>query len=150
MSASFEDGEGYVYYIKLRTNQGIFYKIGFTTMESVDERFSYGGSENYKLIEKVLLYKYSLYAHQIEGLLHLLFYDYRAYKRHSLANLFRDLSDHPLFKDGQSELYRHDVLGLDSDTRGFFGFTGSNKTDLVRKKSNDCSSVSIKFSSSKY
>ncbi len=65
-----ETSEGYLYYIRLNTEKGLLYKIGFTKMENVEKRFSYGGSDKYKQIEKVFMYKYSMYAYDIELLLH--------------------------------------------------------------------------------
>jgi hypothetical protein len=129
-----KDSEGYCYYIKLKTNKGTFYKIGFTTKESIEERFSYGGSDNYKLISKVLMYKYSLYAYDIEQLLHNCLQKHKVYNKDSFLNIFKDLSLHPFFNDGQTELYKYDVLGLDSDDTTLFGFIRRNKTDLVNKR----------------
>lgn len=57
---------GHLYYIRLKTNFGIFYKIGFTTKESVHERFKLNGSSDYKFIDKVFLFKYLPDAYKIE------------------------------------------------------------------------------------
>lgn len=126
--------EGYLYYIRLKTEKGRFYKIGFTKMESVEDRFSYGGSENYKLIDKVLMYKYSMYAYDIEFLLHSHLRKFNTYNRYKFVNLFRDLNEHPLFGDGQTELYKIDVLGLDSDYKKPFISFDSAKGDFVRRR----------------
>lgn len=129
--------EGYVYYVRLRTNKGVFYKIGFTTMESLEKRFSYKGSENYKLIDKIFLYKYFIYAYDIEQLLHDHLRNENAYSKYKLANLFRDLSAHPLFRDGQTELYKEDVLGLDPDYQrpfSLFNLFSAPRHNLVRNR----------------
>jgi len=123
---------GYVYYIRLKTKKGTFYKLGYTKMDNVMDRYSYGGSDTYKLINKVLMHKYCLYAYDMEQKFHYLLQNNKAYPKYSRLNLFRNLSDHPLFKDGQSELYKTDVLGLDPDRP--FKLFGSLKTDLVKKK----------------
>ena len=131
-----EDMEGYLYYVRLKTSKGIFYKIGFTRQKSVEDRFSYGGSENYRLIDKVLLFKYSMYAYVYELLLHNHLSHVKALTSGGLTSLFRDLSEYPLFKDGQTELYKHDVLGLDPDYRKPFTLFpgGKPKNDLIRRR----------------
>jgi hypothetical protein len=105
--------EGYVYYARFNTNKGKFYKIGFTKMKTIEKRFSYNGSENYKLIDEVFMYKYSLYAYEIEHMFHSVLSWEQTYGYHSIRKYFLDLSKHPLFGDGQTELYKEDVLGLD-------------------------------------
>lgn len=127
-----EFDDGYVYYIRFKTPKGIFYKIGFTRMSSAELRFSYGGSENYKMIDKVLMYKYSLKALEYEQKLHHDLRHDRAYKRYGLSSIFIDPKKHPLFQDGQTELYREDVLGLDPDYKKPF-----NLMILVRPRRED-------------
>jgi hypothetical protein len=138
MSIRPETSEGYLYYIRLNTEKGDFYKIGFTKMESVEERFSYGGSENYKLIDKIFMYKYSMYAYDIELLLHNHLSNEKAYHYCSFTAIWGDLSKHPFFRDGQTELYRCDVLGLDPDYKKPFSvlaiFKKTPKCDLVRTR----------------
>jgi hypothetical protein len=132
-----EEYEGYVYYIRLKTNNGRFYKVGFTRMSSVEQRFSYGESEAHKMIDKVFLFKYSLHAYDIEQHLHGHLRHVQAYKKYSFSSLFRNLSEHPLYKDGQSELYQEDVLGLDPDyTRPFqiSSFFSKPKDDLIKRR----------------
>jgi hypothetical protein len=132
-----EFNDGYVYYIRFKTPKGIFYKIGFTTMDSVELRFSYGGSENYKMIDKVFMYKYSLDAYEYEQLLHSNLRADRAYKGYGLATLFSHPSEHPLFRNGQSELYREDVLGLDPEYKRPFSFGNifkAQRSDIVAKR----------------
>lgn len=141
MGISPETPDGHVYYARLATPKGRFYKIGFTKMASVEERFSYDGSDAYKLIDKVFLFKYSPYAYQIETeYLHGHLSTQKAYKGHGLKSLFRDSSKLPLFGDGQTELYQHDVLGLDPDyrpPRKWLGRFSKNRHDLLNKNSLD-------------
>lgn len=133
--------DGHVYYVRLSTPKGRLYKIGFTKMASVEERFSYDGSDAYKLIDKVLLFKYSPYAYTIEtDYLHGHLRSQKAYKDYGIKNLFRDSSKLPLFRDGQTELYQHDVLGLDPDyrpPRKWLGRFSKDRHDLVTKNSLD-------------
>lgn len=132
MSIAPDHPEGYVYYIRLKTKKGILYKVGFTKMESVDARFSYGGSETHKMIDKVLMYKYCMHGYNMEQKIHYLLQNHKAFHKYSLKNIFRDLSKYPLFKDGQSELYKTDVLGLDPNPP--FRLFGSSKSNLVEKR----------------
>ncbi|MER2512392.1 MAG: GIY-YIG nuclease family protein [Nitrosomonas ureae] len=132
-----EEHEGYVYYIRLKTNKGRFYKIGFTRMSSVEQRFSYEGSEAYKMIDKVLLFKYSFHAYDIEQHLHGHLRHVQAYKKYGFSSLFQNLSEHPLYKDGQSELYEEDILGLDPEyTRPFqiSSLFSKPKNDLIKRR----------------
>ena len=47
---------GHLYYIRLKTNFGPLYKLGFTSMSSVYERFAYKGNGDEKLIDEVYLF----------------------------------------------------------------------------------------------
>lgn len=132
-----EEYEGYLYYIRLNTSKGRFYKIGFTRMSSVEQRFSYEGSEAYKMIDKVLLFKYSLHAYDIEQHLHGHLRHVQAYKKYGFSSLFKNLSEHPLYKDGQSELYHEDVLGLDCEYMRPFQLSSifsKPKNDLIKRR----------------
>lgn len=111
---------GRVYYVKLKTDCGTFYKIGFTTKESVEERFSYAGLGDEKMIEKVFLFTYAENAYAVEQKLHKYFKKSLAFGKYSKdPNL-------PLFKRGQSELYRSDILGLDDELY-------ENETEILRE-----------------
>jgi hypothetical protein len=101
--------DGSLYYVRLETHCGIFYKIGFTTLESVHERFSYGGSSDWKYIDKILLFVSHPNALAIEKKLHAYLYEKRAFGKYSASKNF------PLAKNGQTELYIEDVLELDSE-----------------------------------
>ncbi|CAM3837467.1 GIY-YIG nuclease family protein [Vreelandella rituensis] len=134
MSLAPDTPEGHVYYIRLTTHKGIFYKIGFTKSNDVIKRFSYRGSQNYKLIDKVLLFKYSPFAYEIEQMCHSHLRPHKSYKGDGLRYLFADMSKHPFFRDGQSELYTQDVLGLDPEykpIKSFLGFGKAKPHDLV-------------------
>lgn len=137
MSYAPSNPEGYLYYVRLNTKHGTFYKIGFTKMSSVEARYSYGGSEAYKLIDEVFFYKYSLRAYELEQTLHQNMRHRAAYPRHTFLNLFRDVSQHPLFGDGQTELYRDDVLGMDPNPKREFRLSrlfSKPQNDMVRKR----------------
>ena len=45
---------GYLYYIELEIEKKSYYKVGYTKDDSVYKRFSYGGSNDYKYIKKVI------------------------------------------------------------------------------------------------
>ena len=98
---------GHVYYARLKTPQGLFYKIGFTRMPSVAARFGYSGQGDEKLIERVLLFAYHRNARKIEQTLLEHFDPQRAFGRYS------NNPNKPLAGRGQSELFFEDVLGLD-------------------------------------
>lgn len=100
---------GNLYYVRIRSMYGPLYKIGFTAMSSVHERMSYGGSQDHRLIEKVLLFRQMSDAGRAEGDLHVHFSSRNAFGRFSRS------ADFPLTGNGQSELYFRDVLGLDDD-----------------------------------
>lgn len=99
--------DGHVYYVRLKTPIGVFYKLGFTKQKSVRDRFSYGGSDNAKLIDKELCMVYLADGYDVEQALHSHFAKRRAF--HSTKHGF------PLAGSGQSELYFVDVLGMDPD-----------------------------------
>lgn len=98
---------GNLYYIKLKTEFGPFYKLGFTKAPSVLERFSYGESTNHELIEKVLLFVPLDDGFDVEARLHNHFSSKKSF------GMFSSIPDMPLYRDGQSELYYEDILGLD-------------------------------------
>lgn len=100
---------GHFYYIKLKTRLGVFYKVGFTTMNSVEARFSYDGSMDYNLVDKVLLFEYSENSYLREQRVHQKFYLKKAFPKYSKISHF------PLSKNGQSELYYEDILEKDNN-----------------------------------
>ena len=98
---------GNVYYARLNTPQGLFYKIGFTTKASLADRMAYGGYGDEKLIDKVFFFTWLDDAWDFEQTLLDHFSKHRAFGKYS-NNLSRPLSGR-----GQSELFLSDVLGLD-------------------------------------
>lgn len=114
---------GHIYYIRLKTHVGPCYKLGFTTMASPEARLSYGGTQDYKLIDKVLLFKYMDDAYQVEQKAH------AAFAFHDRVNNTTFGSPgSPLFRNGQSELYFEDILGLDVE------YPGSSAEAKVKKR----------------
>lgn len=103
------NNKGNLYYVRLKTEYGIFYKLGFTTLQSVQERLGYGGSRDYHYIDKVLLFVNLHDAFVVEQKLHTYLSKKKAFGEYSAKNEF------PLSKNGQTELYIEDVLHLDSD-----------------------------------
>lgn len=96
---------GHLYYLRMNTNQGVMYKIGFTTLASPQERLAYQGKGHEKLIDAVLCFVHLEDAWDVEQELHQLFAKKALfYGGHEMM---------PLFGNGQSELYREDVLNMD-------------------------------------
>lgn len=100
--------DGHLYYVKLKTQYGPLYKLGFTKSSSVQERFSYGGSTNHELIDTELLFIHLQDAYDIEARLHAYF------RRDKAFGMFSSKANMPLYKSGQGELYYKDVLKLDA------------------------------------
>ena len=103
-----EESKGNLYYVRLKTNCGILYKLGFTNLQSVEERLGYGGSRDVQLIDKVFLFLKLDNAYQLEQELHELLHHKHAFERYSQIGVF------PLCQNGQSELFTEDVLKMDS------------------------------------
>lgn len=96
---------GHVYYVRLTTPVGLMYKLGFTSLGSVQERFAYQAKGHEKLIDRVLLFAFFEDALAMERDLHAHF---------SSKALFPIEDRHmPFFANGQSEIYCEDILGLD-------------------------------------
>ena len=100
---------GNLYCVRLKTDVGILYKIGFTTLSSVEERFAFKGDGREKLIHRTLLSVRLENAYHVEQELHSLLSDERLFGSYS-RNPYM-----PLFGNGQSELYASDVLKLDDE-----------------------------------
>ncbi len=101
--------EGNLYYVRLNTDCGVFYKLGFTTLESVEARLSYGGSDDWRYIDKVFLFLNLPDAYKVEQQLHSCLNGKKAFGQYSSEKEF------PLSNNGQTELYIEDVLGLDPE-----------------------------------
>ena len=102
-----KDRAGNLYYVRIRTDLGCLYKIGFTKLASAEDRLAFSGAGDEKLVESVLLFIRLDDAYSIEQQLHGGFSNERAFGR------FASYSYGPLFQNGQSELYVEDVLKLD-------------------------------------
>ncbi len=118
---------GNLYYVRLRTPVGLLYKLGFTTMNSVESRLAFKGDGADLLIDKVLLFAYFDDAWDMEQSLHLTFSNRRGFCGWE--------NGMPLYKNGQSELYCDDVLRLD------FEFTSrqlreTNDEIMIRRRLN--------------
>jgi hypothetical protein len=99
--------DGHVYYVRLKTPLGLFYKLGFTTLGSVAERLAYQGAGDERLIDEVLLFVYMPDGYDVETALH------RHFKARALTDGMYTDPNLPLQRNGQSELYFDDILGLD-------------------------------------
>lgn len=99
---------GNVYYARLNTPQGLFYKIGFTTKASLVDRMAYGGHGDEKLIDKEFFFTQLDDAWDIEQTLldHL--------SKHRAFGKYSNNPSQPLSGRGQSELFASDILGLDT------------------------------------
>lgn len=96
---------GHLYYVRLKTEIGILYKLGFTTLQSVSERLNYQNIDGNYEIDEVLFFHHYENAWDIEQKLH------HHFKKNSLFTGFDESM--PLFKNGQSELYAKDILEID-------------------------------------
>lgn len=99
--------EGHLYYVRLRTPVGLLYKIGFTTMDSVQARLAFKGDGSEQMIDKVLCFLPFKDAWGLEQELHSLLKGQAT---------FRGWDERmPLYLNGQSELYCIDVLEMDNE-----------------------------------
>lgn len=103
------DPSGHVYYARLATPRGIFYKIGYTKKSSLAERFSYLGCLDYQLVDREFFFTHRRDAWDVEQTLLEHFDKRRAFGKFSNDPAF------PLNGRGQGELFRYDVLGLDDE-----------------------------------
>lgn len=101
--------EGHVYYARLKTSIGIFYKIGFTSKSTLTERMAFGGFGDEKLIDYELFFTFRDDAWDVEQTLLEHFDKERAFGKYS------NDPEKPLCNRGQSELFNRDILGLDEE-----------------------------------
>lgn len=102
-----ERPDGNLYYARLNTDFGLMYKIGVTSLPTLKGRLEFEGPLEGVTIERVFLFSYRANASEIEHKLHsACFSNLRLFAEHSSPN-------YPLWRNGQSELYAYDVLGLD-------------------------------------
>lgn len=99
---------GSIYYIRLKTTFGPFYKLGFTSLSSVHERLAYQGLGHEQLIDKVFLFLKIENAYEKEQILH------RYFARNKKQAFPVEDPEMPFFGNGQSELYFEDVLRMDT------------------------------------
>lgn len=104
-----KDPSGHVYYARLKTPQGTFYKLGYTSKLTLVERMAFGKLGDEKLINRELLFAFREDAWDVEQALLEHFDRHRAFGKFSNDPLM------PLAGRGQSELFAHDILGLDDD-----------------------------------
>jgi hypothetical protein len=100
---------GYVYYARLKTPQGIFYKLGYTSKPTLKDRFAYGGNGDEKLIDRQFIFTFRQNAWDIEQML------LEHFDKHRIFGKFSNDFAMPLAGRGQSELFKRDILGLDDD-----------------------------------
>lgn len=103
------DPSGHVYYARLATPQGTFYKIGYTTKTSLAERLNFQGCGDHRFIDREFFFTYRRDAWDVEQQLLEHFEKRLAFGRFSKDPAF------PLCGRGQGELFRYDVLGLDEE-----------------------------------
>jgi hypothetical protein len=100
---------GHVYYARLKTPQGAFYKLGYTSKLTLIERMAFGKQGDEKLIDRELFFTFREDAWDVEQTLLDHFNKHRAFGK------FSNDPSMPLSGRGQSELFAHDILGLDID-----------------------------------
>lgn len=98
---------GNLYYVRLTTPLGLFYKLGFTTLGSVLERLAYQGNGHEEHIHHIFCFANFDDALTVEKVLH-------AHFRHRAAFPIPE-QEMPFFGNGQSELYIENVLKMDDD-----------------------------------
>lgn len=100
---------GHVYYARLRTQQGTFYKVGYTSKPTLVHRMAFGQHGDEKLIDREFFFTFREDAWDVEQTLLDHFDKHRAFGK------FSNDPRLPLAGRGQSELFAHDILGLDED-----------------------------------
>lgn len=100
---------GHVYYTRLKTPQGTYYKIGYTSKSSMVDRFTFGDHGDERLIDREFFFTFHPKAWDVEQQLLDHFDKQRAFGK------FSNQPHLPLPGRGQSELFATDILGLDED-----------------------------------
>lgn len=101
--------DGYLYYIRIKTEIGYFYKVGFTQFDDVNQRFEFKKNGDEKLIDYIFFTEYFPDAYKKEQFIHSYFQDKKAFPKYSNDQRF------PLAGNGQNELYTEDIFELDGD-----------------------------------
>jgi len=122
---------GNVYYVKLFTPQGVFYKIGYTTKSNVIERFAFANCGDEKLVNRQFLFAFREDAWDVEQQLLDHFDKHRAFGKYSNDPMG------PLAGCGQSELFRHDILGLDNDLYAISDELAKRAAEVESKKAGE-------------
>ncbi|RZJ62996.1 MAG: hypothetical protein EON49_00145 [Acidovorax sp.] len=118
---------GNLYYVRLSTSLGTFYKLGFTTLGSAQERFAYQGKGHDGLVDDVLLFVYRDDAYEVEQIIHAHF--------RGKASFAIPEEGMPFFENGQSEIYAEDILKLDwKSAEGDSNETRTNITKVRGKR----------------
>lgn len=100
--------DGYLYYVRVSSLLGPFYKIGYTKSKCIEQRFAFD-SHHQSELEAVFLFAYHQSAYHKEQQLHTYFAQTNAFGAFSSSPFL------PMFRNGQSELYPRDILGLDPE-----------------------------------
>lgn len=114
----YQKSSGYLYYIRLRTEVGILYKLGFTQCKSISRRFSDDNGEqdkDYHYIDKVYFFKYLKNAGEVESFIHMYQSEKKAFEFLLALNGKRRIDYLPFSGNGQTELYYRDILKLDKN-----------------------------------
>lgn len=123
---------GHVYNARLKTPQGTFYKLGYTSKLSLNERMAFGNQGVEKLIDREMFFTFREDAWDVEQTLLEHFNKHRAFGKYS-----NDPSM-PLSGRGQSELFVHDVLGLDIDLKTLSDQESKALQDELAKANDGC------------
>lgn len=99
--------DGYLYYIRIASQFGPLYKLGFTKSASVERRYLLQVNADSE-VQAVFLFAHHANAYYREQQLH------RHFAPTNAFGLFAASAFLPLFRNGQSELYPRDILGLDA------------------------------------
>lgn len=103
------DTSGYVYYARIKVPQGTFYQLGYTSEKSLVDCMRIARLGDEKLIDREFLFTFCNNARDIEQTL------LKHFGRHRVSGKFKSDLQIPLAGNGQSELFAHDILGLDSE-----------------------------------
>ena len=119
--------QGHLYYVRLRTRYGRLYKIGYTSLASVEARLTHERPLSCCSIDRVLIFQYRSDAERLEQQLHGLL------RHRACFTNFRGGPEFPLFQNGQSELYHTDVLSLDASFRPDQASRTNERLELQRR-----------------
>jgi hypothetical protein len=107
---------GYLYYIRLKTEVGVLYKLGFTQSKTLERRFSDQSGQlddDYQYIDQVYFFKFLKNAGSVESFIHFYLSEQQAFDLVVSLHGKRRVDYLPLPGNGQTELYYKDILKLD-------------------------------------